>query len=201
MTTSDGRFWIVFNGEIYNFIELRADLEQRGHTFRTASDTEVLLAAYREWGTACLDRLNGMWAFVIYDCVTRQLFGARDRFGVKPLYYSFLHNGAFAFASEIKALLTLDTPAVNDALAWDYLALGYVEHCAETMFAGIEKLPPAHSFTLDVTSGSFATRKYYSLPAHAIVLHMVPRRLAIPSTASVPWLETPSDYACDLTSM
>lgn len=88
MASADGRFWIVFNGEIYNYIELRAELQRLGHCFRSGGDTEVILAAYAQWGEACLNRLNGMWAFAIWDRERRTLFLARDRFGVKPLYYA-----------------------------------------------------------------------------------------------------------------
>ncbi|MCU0287421.1 MAG: asparagine synthetase B, partial [Acidobacteria bacterium] len=98
MISDDGRYVIVFNGEIYNYIELREELAEK-YRFRTVTDTEVLLNAYREWGNECLHRLNGMFAFVIYDKRTRQLFIARDRFGIKPFYY-YLDKNAFIFASE-----------------------------------------------------------------------------------------------------
>jgi asparagine synthase (glutamine-hydrolysing) len=106
MSYAEGRFWIVFNGEIYNFIELRDELEQHGHRFRSETDTEVILAAYAEWGEQSLLRFNGMWAFAIWDSAERSLFLARDRFGVKPLYYTF-DGERFAFASEMKAFLGL----------------------------------------------------------------------------------------------
>jgi len=114
MSDPEGRYWITFNGEIYNFLEVRAELAAKGHRFRTESDTEVILAAYREWGDACLDRFNGMWAFAIWDRVQRSLFLARDRFGKKPLFYAELPNGDFAFASEMKALLPLLPDAQPD---------------------------------------------------------------------------------------
>ena len=107
MSFAGGRYWITFNGEIYNFLEIRAELEAKGHTFRTESDTEVILAAYSEWGEACQLRFNGMWAFAIWDTAERRLFLSRDRFGKKPLFYAELPNGDFAFASEMKALLPL----------------------------------------------------------------------------------------------
>ena len=87
MSYDDGNLWVTYNGELYNFPEIRAELEGRGHVFRTRTDTEVLLAAYAEWGEECLDRFDGMWAFVLYDKRRNLLFGSRDRFGVKPLYY------------------------------------------------------------------------------------------------------------------
>ncbi|MBL8319675.1 MAG: asparagine synthase (glutamine-hydrolyzing) [Burkholderiaceae bacterium] len=107
MSFADGRYWITFNGEIYNFLEVRAELQALGHVFRSESDTEVILAAYQQWGEACLPRFNGMWAFAIWDRRERTLFLARDRFGKKPLFVAQLPGGAFAFASEMKALLPL----------------------------------------------------------------------------------------------
>ena len=107
MSFAGGRYWITFNGEIYNFLEIRAELEAKGHVFRTQSDTEVILAAYTEWGESCQFRFNGMWAFGIWDTAERSLFLSRDRFGKKPLFYAELPNGHFAFASEMKALLPL----------------------------------------------------------------------------------------------
>ncbi|NMA87880.1 MAG: asparagine synthetase B, partial [Methanoculleus bourgensis] len=104
MANEDGSLWIVFNGEVYNYLELREDLRALGHRFATATDTEVVLHAYEEWGRDCLHRFNGMWAFAIWDNRRRELFCARDRLGVKPLYYT-LAGESFLFASEIKALL------------------------------------------------------------------------------------------------
>src|SRR5207245_281597 len=97
--SDDGRLQLIFNGEIYNYLELREQLRARGHRFRSQTDTEVLLAGYREWGERCVEHFNGMWAFAIWDSEHRTLFCSRDRFGVKPFYYS-LENGRFAFASE-----------------------------------------------------------------------------------------------------
>src|SRR5687768_9537492 len=103
MVSEDGQYVLVFNGEIFNYVELRAELRQLGYQFRSSGDSEVLLAAYRQWGRECLSKLNGMWAFVIYDRPHRRIFGSRDRFGVKPLYYS-CSTEVIQFASEIKAL-------------------------------------------------------------------------------------------------
>jgi len=148
MASADGRYWIVFNGEIYNYIELRTELRALGHVFSSNSDTEVLLAAYREWGRGCLARFNGMWAFAIWDTHEKRLFCARDRFGVKPLYYAF-GDDWFAFASEPKALFA--HPRVprkpNAAIIYDYLSLRLVDHTNETFFEGIYALPGAHSLT------------------------------------------------------
>jgi asparagine synthase (glutamine-hydrolysing) len=148
--SDDGRLRLVFNGEIYNYVELRRDLEARGHRFHSETDTEVLLSAYREWGRECVDRLNGMWAFAVWDERERRLFCSRDRFGVKPFYYSF-ENGRFVFASELRAFradsrmrLQADGRAVRE-----YLEQAYLDHTDETFFKGIRRLPPAHSLVFD----------------------------------------------------
>src|SRR3954470_10687817 len=106
ITNEDESLWIVFNGEIFNYIELRAELEAQGHRFRTSSDTEVILHLYEDYGPACLDRLNGQWALAIWDSENRSLFLARDRLGVRPLFYTETADGALLFASEIKAIFS-----------------------------------------------------------------------------------------------
>src|SRR5262249_10281467 len=138
----DGRYWITFNGEIYNFLELRAELQDRGHRFHTESDTEVILAAYAEWGEACQLRFNGMWAFGIWDCIANHLFLARDRFGVKPLYYS--NTGRqFAFASEMKAFLSLGgfVPSIDpDVLAFGIANPFSIEAQEGCLLRGLKRL-------------------------------------------------------------
>lgn len=142
MATEDGVLTIAYNGEIYNYQEIRAELLRLGHKFRTAGDTEAILNGYRQWGTAVLSRLNGMFAFAIHDARDRSLLLARDRFGVKPLHYAALADGSIAFASELKGLLA--NPAVRREpelrAVEDYLALGYVpdDSC---FIAGVKKLP------------------------------------------------------------
>lgn len=113
MSSLDGRIWLVFNGEIYNYLELRQNLITRGHRFRSNTDSEVIIAAYQEWGEKCVLHFNGMFAFAIWDSRAEKLFIARDPLGIKPLYYAQTKQG-FAFASEIKALLTLDIPREID---------------------------------------------------------------------------------------
>jgi len=162
MCNEDGKIWIVFNGEIYNFQELRERLEKEGHWFKSKSDTETILHAYEEWGVECLSRFRGMFAFAIWDSNLQRLFMARDRLGKKPLVYSN-RNGRFAFASEIKALLQI--PGVerrvnNDALH-DYLTYQYVPS-PETIFEGIKKLPPAHYLLYD-RSGDIKIKRYWKL--------------------------------------
>ena len=143
MSDNTGDYWIVFNGEIYNYIELRQELEQKSYRFNSNTDTEVILNAYREWDTECLDRFNGMWAFCILDKKKKKLFCSRDRLGIKPFYYT-LHNNSFAFSSEIKQLLELFPNSfnkINNRLAFDFLALGsYGNETRETYFEGIVKL-------------------------------------------------------------
>jgi len=164
MRDAAGDLCIVFNGEIYNFADLRRELTEKGYAFRSHSDTEVILAAYREWGTSCLDRLNGMFAFALYDGRERRLFMARDRAGEKPLFYT-LHNGALRFASELKALFAGTTMRRRiDPVALDcYLAFGYVpgERC---MIDGVKKLPPAHALLFDIDNNRWRLWRYWRLP-------------------------------------
>jgi asparagine synthase (glutamine-hydrolysing) len=162
MANEDGSLWMVFNGEIYNFRELRPELQAKGHSFRSRSDTEVILHAWEEFGDACVDRLRGMFAFAIWDSRRRRLFLARDRMGKKPLYY-WHRDGLFLFASEIKALLC--HPAVSRTLDWEafhhYLAFGYTPS-DRSIFAEIAKLPPAHTATL--REGVLTLKPYWTLP-------------------------------------
>jgi asparagine synthase (glutamine-hydrolysing) len=158
-----GRYRITYNGEIYNYLELRAELERSGHAFATATDTEVILAAYAQWGEACLPRFNGMWAFAIYDRSKRELFLARDRFGVKPLH-TMREAGSFAFASEIKQLLALRRERrVNRARVLDYLVTTYENHTDETFFEGIECLPAGSCLLLAADGRVLAQRRFYEL--------------------------------------
>ncbi|MFN3863109.1 MAG: XrtA/PEP-CTERM system amidotransferase [Erythrobacter sp.] len=150
MHSADGRAVIVFNGEIYNFRELRRDLEKAGFTFRTKGDTEVILAAWQKWGPDCLTRLDGMFAFAIFEPGSRRLFLARDRFGVKPLFFAHLSDGSIAFASELKALLVqpLLRRRVNRQAIEAYMAWGYVPD-THSMLTGVEKLPAGHFWLLE----------------------------------------------------
>ena len=141
------RYWIVYNGEVFNHDELREELRQAGYRFGSASDTEVLLAGYDKWGPGLLDRCNGMWAIAIYDRMARTLFLARDRFGVKPFYYRVGAGGqSLAFASEIKAFSALPDwrPEIAPQPVFDFLAWGIQDHGEETMFRGVYHLPPGN---------------------------------------------------------
>lgn len=137
-----GKNWITFNGEIYNYLELREELRSLGHAFSTGTDTEVILAGYAEWGAACLERFQGMFAFVIIDLSKRRLFAARDRFGIKPAYYHVSNAGVLAFASEIKQFTVLPgwSARLNPQRAYDFLAWNTHDHSAETLFAGVFQL-------------------------------------------------------------
>jgi len=161
---------ITHNGEIYNYLELRAELEQCGYRFRSNSDTEVLLAAYKKWGTDCLRYLNGMFAFAIWDERRQELFAARDRFGEKPFYYHYDPERAFfIFASEIKALLAsgLISPKPNYKAIYRYLAHREVDVAAETMFEGVSALPPAHALTYSRAQGTLRIWRYWDLDPEA----------------------------------
>jgi asparagine synthase (glutamine-hydrolysing) len=147
MLSRDGRKVLVYNGEIYNYIELREELVRAGHTFRSTGDTEVLLVAYEQWGVECLPRLNGMFAFALWDADREELFVARDRFGEKPLFTARLPHGGIAFASEMKALLAHpDLPARPHPAAVEAYAAGrYYEDSEQTLFDGIVRVMPAHA--------------------------------------------------------
>lgn len=151
---------IVFNGEVYNYLELRSELA--GYPFRTKTDTEVLLAAYARWGSGCLDHLVGMFAFALWDEREQTLFAARDRFGVKPLYYASTAQGSLYFASEIKALHAAGIPKQPDEVAWaTYLTSGLLDYSDRTFWRNIFSLPAGH--TLTVQEGKASVKKWYDL--------------------------------------
>ncbi len=166
MSNEDKTLYLVHNGEIYNYLELKDELVRLGHRFNSRSDTEVILHAYEQWGEGCLCRFNGMWAFAILDLKKKTLFASRDRFGVKPFYY-FADKNIFLFSSEIKALLK--HPAVkrnpNDAVIFDYLAsgYGYMDTSDATFFDGIKQLKPAHYINVSLVTGEISQRRYWDL--------------------------------------
>jgi len=164
MPNDGGTIWITYNGEIYNYLELAEELKARGHRFRSRSDTEVVLRAYEEYGSDCVKRFNGMWAFAIWDSLRRQLFCSRDRFGEKPFYYAF--NGhAFIFASEIKSLM--HAPSMprepNHRMIFNYLAnnLGRTDFSEDTLFRGVKQIPPGAS--LVVNRDGIRSHRYWQL--------------------------------------
>ncbi|MFM7022712.1 MAG: asparagine synthase (glutamine-hydrolyzing) [Flavobacteriales bacterium] len=164
MSTEDAAIWITYNGEIYNYREIREELQQKGHRFFSNSDTEVILKAYQEWGTKCVDRFNGMWAFAIYDRKKALLWCSRDRVGVKPFYY-FIDKDKFLFASEQKAILhsELIHKKINHHAAFDYLSFNDIEKHPQGLLEGIIELPPSHHLLLNVETGKITVEKYYTL--------------------------------------
>ncbi|MBE0534397.1 MAG: asparagine synthase (glutamine-hydrolyzing) [Phycisphaerae bacterium] len=165
MCNEDGRIWVTYNGEIYNYKELRQQLEKAGHVFKTHSDTEVIVHAYEQWQTACVDHFNGMFAFAVWDASEARLFLARDRLGIKPLYY-WHSDDMFVFGSELKALLeiaevprTLDLQSLSDYLSWQFIPAG------RTVFEGVHKLNAGHLLT--VSSGAVRRQRYWHVDDQA----------------------------------
>jgi asparagine synthase (glutamine-hydrolysing) len=164
MSTEDGAAWVVFNGEIYDHTRVRAELERRGHRYRTRSDTETILHLWQEDGERCVERLGGMFAFALWDRSRQRLLLARDRLGIKPLYYA-VTDQELLFASEIKAILAAmaERPAFNEAILPEFLATRFVAG-EETFFRGVRKLLPGHTLTWAPGEG-IRTRRYWRLPA------------------------------------
>jgi asparagine synthase (glutamine-hydrolysing) len=162
MSTVDGRLWITFNGEIFNYLELREELVNQGHTFATCSDTEVILNAYSEYGEDCVNHFNGQWAFAIWDTKERKLFLSRDRAGVRPLFYTQTKD-SFLFASEIKALMACpEVPREFDPLGMDQVFTFWVTLPPRTAFKNISQLPPGHSMT--VQGNRVCVKQYWAVP-------------------------------------
>jgi len=163
MSTPDGRFWLVYNGEIYNFLELRSELERVGHQFLTETDSEVVLAAFAEWGPNCVSHFNGMWALGIWDAARSRLFLSRDRLGVKPLFLA-RSGHRLAFASEIKSLLTIPWVRgdLDITIVRDYLLDGVIDHTERTFFQFIKRLPASHSLVASDSSERLV--RYWSPP-------------------------------------
>ncbi|HRW06594.1 MAG TPA: asparagine synthase (glutamine-hydrolyzing) [Caldilineaceae bacterium] len=170
MCYGEHEFWVTYNGEIFNYRELREELMARGHTFRSDSDTEVILAAYVEWGIDCLSHFNGMFAFALWDGRKQRLFCARDRFGIKPLYYHW-DGELLLFASELKSLL--QHPAVprqpDDQSIFDYLAIGVSDHTNRTFFAGIETLRPGSFLLLDAAEQRLQIHTWWDVEINASI--------------------------------
>jgi asparagine synthase (glutamine-hydrolysing) len=163
MADNEQTIWITYNGEIYNYVELREQLQQLGHSFKSHSDTEVILLGYKQWGYELLNRLKGMFAFAIWDEPKRQLFIARDRFGIKPLYY-YHQNGNFVFASEIKGIKANVTVSTHLDIASfsDYFVYRYVPS-PNSIWKEVKKIPPAHYLVLK-ENGSLSLTEYWKIP-------------------------------------
>jgi asparagine synthase (glutamine-hydrolysing) len=158
------RYVLTYNGEIYNYIELKAELQTHGYEFTSQTDSEVILASYDYWGKDCVNHFNGMWGFALLDKQHDELFLSRDRFGVKPVYYCSTEE-YFAFGSEIKQLLPfLKSKVVEATVLIDYLTVGLEDHLDATFFKGIYKLPPSHSLVFNLVTSNYSISSYFSLP-------------------------------------
>lgn len=161
-----GRYHLVYNGELYNYRELRYELKQAGVLFQTQSDTEVVLAAYATWGENCLQRFDGMFAFAIWDEQEQTLFAARDRFGEKPFFFTY-GDGHLLFASELKSLFALGAPTgINGAMLYNFFSIGYSTNPAdplETFYKQVSKLPAAHCLRFHLPTGDFTIQRYWNV--------------------------------------
>jgi len=171
MSYLEGRFWIVFNGQIYNHNDIRAELQSKGYQFTTRTDTEVVLAAYAAWSEKCLEKFVGMWSLAIYDHKLNEVFLSRDRYGIKPLYYWFSPDESFYFASEIKQFTVCSgwTADMNRSRVCDYLIYSFTDHTDETMFSGVYQLPAGSYFRSGISdirrdrNGRIRSVKWYKL--------------------------------------
>ena len=168
------RYWITYNGEIYNYMELKKELKEKGYIFNTNTDTEMIMAAYDCWGNDCLYKFNGMWSFILVDLQKQNVFIARDRFGIKPLYYWKNTEGVWVFASEIKQFTVFPdwTAKINGQRVYDYLRWGQSDHTDETMFKGVNQIAAGKfvEFRLDDISsiGTLPIRTWYELSQHIL---------------------------------
>ena len=162
MCDKSRKIWLIYNGEIYNFREIRQELKGLGYHFFSTSDTEVIIHAYHEWGTDCIHRFNGMFAFALYDSRNQKVWLARDRYGIKPLYYTLTNEGTFLFGSEIKSILEYlpEAPDVDLAALNEYFSFQNI-FSDRTLFSGIKLLPPGHCLELDLLRGEIAQTKYW----------------------------------------
>ena len=174
MAGPDGDLQLVFNGEIYNYLELRSELPD--YPYRSRTDSEVILAAYRAWGEGCVERFVGMFAFALWDAQRGVLFCARDRLGIKPFHWTW-HRRSFVFASEVKGILAAGVPVRPDEKSWaTYLTHGLYDHSDRTFFEGIRSLPPGHVLTLDVGAmlalgddlGPLTIAPFWDLPSRTL---------------------------------
>lgn len=164
---TENRYVIVFNGEIFNYIEIKKELLLKGYGFNTDSDTEVILNAYKEWGEDCLHKLNGMWAFAIWDKQEKTLFCSRDRYGIKPLYF-YKDDNTLIFGSEIKQILSCGVDkTVNDDTVYDYLVFNFIDHTENTFFKKITKVQAGHKFT--IKNNEFKLSRWYELPKNGFM--------------------------------
>ncbi len=157
------KYTITYNGEVYNYLEIKEELLKDGYTFLSHTDTEIILASYDKWGKKCVEKFNGMWAFVIYDKEKNIIFCSRDRFGIKPFYYTEIDD-KFIFGSEIKQLLEFYPDRyVNKKILLDYLIIGFEEHTNETFFENIFKLEQSHNLIYNLSTHTYMIEKYYNI--------------------------------------
>lgn len=161
MQLEEAGLWIVYNGEIYNYIEIRDELRAKGHEFKSNSDTEVILKSYYEWGENCVHKFNGMWAFVIWDSKIKKLFCSRDRFGIKPFYYNYKPDVHFIFASEIKSILQVISSEPDKQTLYDSFAYGYSDHNERTFFEDVKQLRGGHNLVLQ--NGNLSIKRFYKI--------------------------------------
>ena len=165
----DENIVLTYNGEVYNYLEIKEELKTLGHKFKTASDTEVIIKAYKEWSTDCVLKFNGMWAFALFDKTKKELFVSRDRFGIKPFYY-LNHEKGFYFGSEIKQLIHfLPEIKVNRRVLFDFLYFSYQHHTNETFFKGIVSMPAGHNLIYNLNNNTFTITQYYDLVKPKII--------------------------------
>jgi len=164
LKVESNRYVIIYNGEVYNYIEIREELKSKGYVFKSNTDTEIVLNSYIEWGEDCLHKFNGMWAFCIFDRKNKELFFARDRYGVKPFYY-YLDKNKFIFASEIPPIMEIleHKPQPNNQTIFDYLVFNRTDQTEETFFEGIKKLQHGHSIRLKINDLKFKIIRWYDL--------------------------------------
>ena len=163
MQFEEAGLWIAFNGEIYNYLELRDELKQYGYKFISNTDTEVILKAYHKWGEDCVQKFNGMWAFAIWDSNNNKLFCSRDRFGIKPFYFNYEQNSNFIFASEIKSILQVINSKPDKQQLFDSFTGGYSDHNERTFFEDIKQLRGGHNLILQ--NGNLSINCYYKVKA------------------------------------
>jgi asparagine synthase (glutamine-hydrolysing) len=164
------RYTITYNGEVYNYLEIKEELLSYGYIFNSYTDTEIILASYDKWGKDCVNKFNGMWAFAIYDKEKEIIFCSRDRFGIKPFYYTEV-DGKFIFGSEIKQLLEFyDKKYVNKKILMDYFVIGLEDHTNETFFENIYKLEQSHNLTYNLKTNEFIIKRYYDIIQENIYL-------------------------------
>lgn len=164
MHFEESGLWIVYNGEIYNYIEIREELRAKGYAFKSNTDTEVILKAYHEWGEDCVYKFNGMWAFAIWDSKSKKLFCSRDRFGIKPFYYNHKSGVHFVFASEIKSILQVIKSGPDEQILYDSFSYGYSDHNERTFFEDVKQLRGGHNLILQ--DGNVSINRYYKIKRH-----------------------------------